>query len=194
MTIHSETVIDEAVARRLAEINAQREKDKYPHRRLWMNLLSCVLIVMGFIYLGYWAYIGFSAEGRPQLGALLLVMAATVLFYANSDPVKNNLVKIRKSAGTRWYYDFGEEGVTAIYDGESDLFPWDFVINWWEEAEFFCLDVSGNPIVVPKKQFNMKQRAALREMLDKNVRIRTDQEVKAELREKKRQERAKKRR
>lgn len=194
MTIHSETVIDDAVAQRIAEINAQRDREKTPRRRLWMNLLSVVLILMGCIYLGYWAYIGFSAEGRPQLGAVLLVMAATLLYYGNSDPVKNNLVKIRKSLGTHWFYDFGEEGVTALYDGESDLFPWDFVINWWEEADYFCLDVSGSPIVVPKKQFNMKQRAALREMLDKNVRIRTDDEVKAELKEKKRQERAAKRR
>lgn len=191
MTIHTETVIDEAVAQRIAEINAKRDQDRNPHRRLWMNLLSVVLLGMGVWYLVDWAGTGFSLEeGSPTLGVILLLMGLTLLYYANTNQVKLNLVRIRKSMGTHWYYDFAEDGITSLYDGESQLFPWDFALNWWEEQDYFCVDVSGSPVVVPKKQFNMKQRAALRELLDKNVRIRTDDEVRAELREKKRQERA----
>lgn len=194
MTIHTETVIDEAAAQRIAEINAKRDRDKNPHRRLWMNLLSVILLGMGAWYLFDWVRTGLSLEeGSPTLGVILLLMGLTLLYYANSDPVKLNLVRIRKSLGTRWYYDFGEDGITSLYDGEEQLFPWDFALNWWEEQDYFCVDVSGSPIVVPKKQFNMKQRAALRELLDKNVRIRSDDEVRRELREKKRQERTEER-
>jgi hypothetical protein len=185
MTIHSETVINEAVMQKLAEMNVAREQAKYPHRRLWMNLLSVVLLAMSAAYLGYWAYLGFSEEGRPMVGFLLLVMAATVLFYANSDPIKNNLVQLKKSKGAHFYYDFGEEGITSTYDGEDGLFPWDNATNWWEEKDYFCLEVNDTPIVVPKDQFTMKQRNALRELLDSHIRIRTEAELKAERKAKK---------
>ncbi len=191
MTIHSETVIDEAVVKKLAEISVERENGKYPHRRLLLNLLAVVLLVLAGWYLWSWIDSGMSDDlnGNPLVGVMLVVMSGTVLFYANTDPMKNATVKLRKSLGTHWYYDFAEDGIHAAYDGEDGVFEWDTVTNWWEENDFFCLDVTGNPIVVPKKQFNMKQRKALRELLDANVRIRTDDEVKAERRAAKRNKR-----
>lgn len=180
MTIHSETVINEAVARKLAEIAVEREDKKFPHRRLLLNLLSVVVAALGVWHLWYWYSHGFGEDGQPLLGALLILMTATVLYYANADQFKLNLVKLKKSMGTRWQYTFSEAGVEASFEGQDGLFEWDAVTNWWEEPEFFCLDITGNPVVVPKAQFNMKQRSALRELLDKNVRIRTDAELKAE--------------
>lgn len=192
MTIHSETVIDEAVAKKLAEIAVEREDKKYPHRRLLLNLLCVALAALAAWHLWYWYDHGLGEEGRPLLGILLVLMAATVLYYANCDQMKLNLVKLKKSMGTRWYYDFGETGVRATFDGEDGLFEWDAVTNWWEEKDFFCLDITGNPVVVPKDQFNMKQRSALRDMLDKNVRIRTEAELKAERKAAKAAEKSKK--
>jgi hypothetical protein len=45
--------------------------------------------------------------------------------------------------------------------------------------------VNDTPIVVPKDQFTMKQRNALRELLDSHIRIRTEAELKAERKAKK---------